>query len=287
MDSTPLRGNAVLPDPRLVVTDLDGTLLTSHKTVSAATVAALRAARDAGLHLAVASARPLRLIESVLSPVVLDLLSAVIVSNGAAIVDPRSKGGPLHEVAVSADAGGDLIRVLRRRWPDAGFGWEFGTHFACDPEFLTLTRTETILRDPHPDLVAAGPAAPVHQLVMAVPGRVPRDLVDVVAAALGESFAVTDSLGGVVEISLARADKGAAAHWLAQSLEFSMDQVIAFGDEHNDLPLLTRAGVGVAMGNASAPVRAAATAVTTSNDEDGVASFLTRAVLSGARPVRT
>lgn len=277
----------MLPDPRLVVTDLDGTLLTSRKTVSAPTFAALRAARDTGLHLAVASARPLRLIESVLSPAVLDLLSAVIVSNGAAIVDPRSKGAPLHEVAVTANTGADLIRVLRRLWPDAGFGWEFGTHFACDAEFLALTHTEAILRDPHPDLVSPVPAAPVHQLVMAVPGRVPRDLVDTVASALGGSFAVTDSLGGVVEISLARADKGTAAHWLARSLEISMDQVIAFGDEHNDLPLLTRAGIGVAMANASAPVRAAATVVTASNDDDGVAAFLTRTMLPGAGSVRT
>lgn len=277
----------MLPDPRLVVTDLDGTLLTSRKQVTAATIAALRAAREAGVHLAVASARPYRLIESVLPAEVLELLSAAIVSNGAAIIDPRSQARLLHEVAVVPDAGTELIRVLRGRWPDAGFGWEFGTHFACDAEFLALTRTETILRDPHPDLVAPAPSAPVHQLVMAVPGRAPRDLVDAAASELGDLFTVTDSLGGVVEISVDRADKGTAAHWLARSLGSSMERVIAFGDEHNDLPMLTRAGVGVAMGNAAAEVRAAAKFVTASNDEDGVAAFLTRTMMSGPESVRT
>lgn len=266
------------PSPRLLVTDLDGTLLTSRQTVTPASASTLRAVRAAGIRLAVASARPYRLVEAVLPPEVRNLFSVVIVSNGAAIVDPTTQQ-TLHQDTLSDTAADEAIEALRHRWPTAGFGWESGPAFSSDLRFLTLTAQEPIRRDPHPDRVAPRPVTPVLQLVMAVPGEQPGHLISEAAALLGSGYSVTDSRGGVLEISRSRVTKASAAQWWARSLALELDTVLAFGDEHNDLPLLTTAGTGVAMGNADPDVRQASLFTTTSNDEDGVAAFLAHHVL--------
>ncbi|MDO9396338.1 MAG: HAD hydrolase family protein [Herbiconiux sp.] len=271
------------PDVRLVVTDLDGTLLTTRKTVSAVSVSALSDARAAGLQLAVASARPYRLVQDVLPAPVLALFDAVIVSNGAAVIRPLDDS-VLHESTLRRAASAFSIETLRATWPTAGFGWESGTEFSSDDVLLRLAGAGTILRDPHPDRVLPLPAGPVHQLVMAVPGAAPRSLLASTAAILGPEYTVTDSLGGVVEISPAGVSKASAADWWARSTGATLADVVAFGDEHNDLPLLRAAGIGVAMANARDEVRAAAASTTLTNDQDGVAVAL-RALLSGHRSV--
>ena len=268
--------------PRLLVTDLDGTLLTSRRTVTDATVAGLAAARDAGLTLAVASARPLRLIEAVLGPEVIKLFTALIVSNGAAVLDAAT-GTLLAEQALSPEHTRTAIERLRAQWPGAGFGWEAGTEFGCDAAFLELTRTEPILRDAHPDRVTPEPAGTAHQLVMSVAGIKPAELLAPAAAVLGGAYDVTDSLGGVTEVAPAGVSKATAAALWAKSIGLGLADVVAFGDEHNDLPLLTAAGLGVAMGNAADHVKAAARSVTAGNDEDGVARFLTEHLLPTLR----
>ena len=70
--------------------------------------------------------------------------------------------------------------------------------------------------------------------------------------------------------------KGAALRRIAHMLGVARDEVIAFGDSHNDLDMLAFAGVGVAMGNASAEVKALADLITDSNEDDGIATALER-----------
>jgi Cof subfamily protein (haloacid dehalogenase superfamily) len=282
--STRPQGYAVRPDLHLLVTDLDGTLLTTRKTVSVATIAALTEAREQGMRLAIASARPYRLVQSVLSAEVLALFDAAIVSNGAAVLRPSDRK-VLQESTLAALAAALSIQALRMEWPAAGFGWESGTEFSSDHVLLRLAETATILRDPHPNRVLPAPAGPIHQLVMALPDATPRTLLPRASAILGPDYTVTDSLGGVVEISSSSVSKATAAQWWARSQGAGLSDVIAFGDEHNDLPLLRRAGLGVAMANAANDIQAAADATTLTNDQDGVAVALRR-LLSGDRDLK-
>lgn len=255
-----------------MVTDLDGTLLRTDKTVSERTVSALTAARAAGMRTAVATARPLRLAQQVLGDAA-GLFDALIVSNGAAAINPAS-GRTLHETPLPVAAAGAAIAQLRQRWPAAGFGWEYGSHFRSDAAFVELCKREAILRDPAADDVAESPDRGVHQLVFAVAGLVPAELVAEAQRLLGDELWVTDSKGGVVEVSPASVTKAAGAAWLADSLGLELGDVVAFGDELNDLPLLAAAGRGYAMANAEAHIRAAASDIAPSNDEDGVARVL-------------
>ena len=74
-------------------------------------------------------------------------------------------------------------------------------------------------------------------------------------------------------------DKAASLHWLLDHLGLSERHLMAFGDGFNDIPMLRAAGLGVAMANAQPPVKAAAKALTDSNDEDGVAHALDKWLL--------
>ena len=91
------------------------------------------------------------------------------------------------------------------------------------------------------------------------------------------------SLPGNVEITHRDATKGAALEFLCGHLGIPAAQAAAFGDERNDCSMLRAAGLGVAMGNAAPEARAAANAVTASNDEDGVARMVLR-LLEGEAP---
>ena len=66
---------------------------------------------------------------------------------------------------------------------------------------------------------------------------------------------------------------------LAEKLELSLENVAAFGDDENDIPMLENCGLGVAMANAGEDVKAAADQIALSNDEDGVAWFVEREIL--------
>lgn len=269
-------------DGTLIVSDLDGTLLRSDKSVSDRTRRALVAARAAGLRTAVASARPLRLVDQVIddAPALFD---ALIVSNGAAVIDPAGRT-TLHENRLSVDDAERIIDLVRAAWPTAGFGWELGTHFIGDAPFVELSREAGILRDPVAEDVAPLPHTGVHQLVFAVPGITPADMVAPVARMIGADYWVTDSNGGVVEISTAAVTKAEGARWWAQSLGHTLADVVAFGDELNDVPLLQAAGHGYAMANATPHVQASAGRLAAGNDDDGVARVIEELVARNGRP---
>ena len=88
-----------------------------------------------------------------------------------------------------------------------------------------------------------------------------------------EFNAVTGGINNI-EISDSAATKGDAMMWLAERLGIDREQIVTFGDSENDITMIKMAGTGVAMGNALDEVKAAADAVTQTNDDDGVAIYL-------------
>ena len=116
-------------------------------------------------------------------------------------------------------------------------------------------------------------AAAVKVLVKA-PGTDPATLRDVVATAVGETATPTWSVDGLVEISAAGVTKAAALSRVCERLGVAAEDVVAFGDMPNDLPMLAWAGMSYAMANAHPTVLDAVDHVARSNDEDGVAQAL-------------
>jgi Cof subfamily protein (haloacid dehalogenase superfamily) len=256
--------------PRLVATDLDGTLLDSRGELSKRTRAVLDRLDEAGVPLVVVTARPLRWMTE-LWPVV-GRHGVGIVSNGAIVYDVAEDR--IHELeGIEVEAGLALIGTIRAALPQAVFAFELVSGFAHEPAY----------DEPH-HIPEGSPSGPAERLLSGVavkmlvkaPGTDPATLRDAVAAAVGDSANPTWSVDGLVEISAAGVTKAAALARVCDRLGISAEDVVAFGDMPNDLPMLAWAGTSYAVANAHPSVLEAVGAIARSNDEDGVAEVLVR-----------
>ena len=99
--------------------------------------------------------------------------------------------------------------------------------------------------------------------------------------AFGERFYVTSSMEQMVEIAPKGADKGCALEFLAEHYNIPLAETMGVGDNYNDLPLIRKAGLGVAIGNAVPALKEAAGFVSATCDEDGVAFAIRKFALGG------
>jgi HAD superfamily hydrolase (TIGR01484 family) len=255
--------------PALVATDLDGTLLRSDGTASPRTIEAVRRIQDHGLEFIVATARPPRWMHD-LTDVIGDH-GVAICSNGAFVYDVHRRL-VLAERTISADVVTDVVRDLRDAIPGIAFAREAATGFAFEhayedehraPDVPSIDQIETLL-DPRPG-----------KLLARSPSMAAREFLDTVGEVVGDRAIVAFSgIGGLAEISATGVTKAAVlADWCAERGIGSQD-VWAFGDMPNDVPMLAWAGRSYAVANAHPDVVAVATHRCASNDGDGVAAVL-------------
>lgn len=260
---------------RLVATDLDGTLLRSDATVSERTRRAIRAVRDAGVHVTLVTARAPRWLRETVES--LDLGSGYAICSNGAIVYDFALGASVTHHSLAADISTRIVEALRAAAP--------GVAFACERESLTF-------REPHYVPVWATPgmeppqsdalefvAEPLSKLVVQHPRLSQEDLYALVKGVCGEDATATISGEVLVEISAAGVTKAYALAALCDEIGVDSQAVLAFGDMPNDIPMLEWAGRGVAVENAHPDVIAVADEVTGANDDDGVAAALERHVL--------
>jgi hydroxymethylpyrimidine pyrophosphatase-like HAD family hydrolase len=253
--------------PRLVATDLDGTLVGSDGRVSPRTASALAAVDALGIPVVFVTARPLRWMGEIWPYV--GRHSMGIVSNGAILYDAGA-GRVVDIAGIDASVGVPLLADLAAALPKAGLGLEFvsGLHRTVlyesdeDPDPSTVSD----LAEPWP-----GPVAKILVKDYSIP---PDELRGVTARVVGDRATPTWSVPGLVEISAAGVTKGWRLRQVCASLGVDAADVVAFGDMPNDLDMLGWAGTSYAMANGHDSVRAAATHVAPRNDEDGVAVVL-------------
>jgi hydroxymethylpyrimidine pyrophosphatase-like HAD family hydrolase len=269
----------------LVATDLDGTLLRDDKTISPRTVATLRRLTSAGIHFVLVTGRPVRWLARVYGQ--LGLQVPAICANGAVVYDPEADE-ILRTDPLAPERLAEVCRRLRAEIPGVRFAVEIADSREMRHEQAYAFRGEP---DPHvrvlgsPDELYAVPA--VKLLVRGEdPGEDPGDgrpdtgifAARVAACVTGLAEATHSTDAGLVEISAAGITKAAGLAWLSERLGVRADDVVAFGDMPNDLPMLAWAGRSVAVANAHSSVRAAADDIAGSNEDDGVAAYLDRLV---------
>jgi HAD superfamily hydrolase (TIGR01484 family) len=267
--------------PRLVATDLDGTLLRSDGSASARSIAAVRALEHAGVAFVVATARPPRWMHGLLD--VVGARGVAICSNGAFVYDVAARA-VIAERTISRAAVLDIVGDLRRAIPTVSFAVESTTGFGREAAYSS--------EHPEPDELSIGDIA---ELIDPLPGKVlarsaERDgaaFVNCVADIVGDRAVVAFSgATGLAEISASGVTKAAVlAEWCVD-IGVDAAEVWAFGDMPNDLPMLAFAGVGIAVSNAHPAVLAAADDVCGSNDDDGVAVVLEQIVAGIAQTHR-
>lgn len=262
--------------PRLVATDLDGTLLRPDGSVSERTRRALSVLAEVEIELVFVTARPPRWVDHLVD--VVGAHGTVICCNGAFVYDVlrrtviQAHGMPPSVArAIAAD--------LRAALPGVGFAVELPEGIRMEREYPTLHQEDVPADGGYGSIDAID--RPVGKL-LARSLQVPEaEFLLRVARIVGGRAEVTYSAsGGLAEIGPLGVTKASSlVEWCARRGITSSD-VWAFGDMPNDLPMLTWAGVSFAVANAHPDVVAAANQCCPSNAEDGVASVL-ESLLSG------
>lgn len=254
--------------PRLVATDLDGTLVRSDETVSAESARVLAELDRRGVPVVFVTARPLRWMEELWSMVGAHGLA--VVSNGAILYDVTRR--EVREVVgIDRDAGLRLVETIARAVPGAGFAIECVDGIRQDERFVDVHRASDDA--PRGRLADLWDAPAVKLLVRDLEAD-PEELRRAVVAAVGDAPVATWSVDHLVEISAPGITKAATLERVAAELGVEAADVVAFGDMPNDLPMLAWAGTSYAVANAHPDVLAAADHVAPANDDDGVAQIL-------------
>lgn len=263
---------------RLIATDVDGTLITSAGTISRRTLAAFEAAHAAGVLILPISGRQPFSIEDVVGGTVLH--GPVVGANGAVGTDLRT-GEVFFEDVLGVSAQTELVLRLREAVPgvkavsvrDAGrtFVPEHGYVGLMDPG--DHGRTETRL--PEYDL-ADVLGTPSLKLIVRHE-EIDEDQLLAVGLELGVAGChLTTSGAPFVEVSADGVTKESGLRQICSRFAVDAADVVAFGDNRNDVEMIRWAGWGVAMGNALPEALAAADEVTASHNEDGIALVIER-----------
>ncbi|MEO8560406.1 MAG: Cof-type HAD-IIB family hydrolase [Rhodospirillales bacterium] len=261
---------------RLVLADVDGTLLTDDKVLTEPAIAAARALRAAGIVLAIISARPPRGMRMLIEP--LGITTPLCGFNGAVIAGPDFSIIAQHlltpEIARHAVAQLDASRL--QVWVFAGHDWlvrDAGQPYVGF-EQRTVSFAPTVVEDFGAALDNAAKIVGVSRDF----AKLARCEVDMRTTLAGQA-SVVRSQSYYLDITHPLANKGAALSAIAELLAIAPDQIVAIGDGRNDVAMFERSGFAIAMGNASDEVKARANVVTDRNDNDGFAKAVQEFVL--------
>jgi Cof subfamily protein (haloacid dehalogenase superfamily) len=261
---------------RLLLSDVDGTLVRSDKSLSDASIEAVAALHDAGIRFAVTSGRPPRGMEMLVEP--LALRTPLAAFNGGLLVEPEMD--VLEERTLPPSVVSDAIALLERFelsvWVYRGADW-----LVRDPDGPHVEHeSHTVQFEP---TVVAGflETSNVAKIVGV------SDDYDAVATAadaareeLGEHVSASRSQPYYLDVTHPLANKGAVVGFLSERYSIGPEGIATIGDMPNDVLMFARSGLSIAMGNAHREVQRAARRVTTSNDDDGFANAVHRYVLN-------
>jgi hypothetical protein len=265
---------------KMIATDLDGTLLDDRKRVPEENIAALREAAESGILVALASGRMLSNVERTEAQIGLDCI--LIAYNGAKVAGPRSDGRPL---LVHRPLPADVAEVFVEYSHSTGLLLNFYDReilFAEDGTsrrgFMDLyTRRTGVEYQIVDNLLHDLPGVSPTKLILLADPQETLKIVEQLRETLGDRACITLSEPEYVEITAPGVDKGAILGPVASHYGVSLEEVMALGDADNDVTMLRAAGIGVALANAPARVRASAHRVTDrTNNEAGVAEAIRR-----------
>ena len=267
---------------KLIATDLDGTLLSpGGRTVSERNLAVLSKAAEMGVKVIVCTGRMFMGGQRFAQLIPGD--QPVIAVNGAVIRMSRSLEY-LRRVSIPAAELADVMKYLRNEHISPWF--YYGD--ICYAEAVTERLEELVNRTG----VTARIVNPLESLTEACPEKVlsvgSPEMVAALQDKLSRAFEgrlyVTRSSPGQLEIMSPESTKGRALEMLAQHFGIRKEEVIAFGDNLNDIELFSGAGIKVAMGNGEQCLKERADIIAPSNADSGVGQIVEKLVLEGVDP---
>jgi Cof subfamily protein (haloacid dehalogenase superfamily) len=261
---------------RLLLADVDGTLVTPEKELTDRTVKAVHALHDAGILFAITSGRPPRGMSMLVEP--LALSTPVAAFNGGLLVEPDM--AVLEQRLVPAKLVAPIVELLEDAsldvWLYRGTEWYVrdleGAHVAREAWTVRFEPTLVSSYDELTDGVAkiVG-VSDDHDAVARASAAAHDQFGDHVSAARSQPY--------YVDVTHPAANKGAVATYLAERYDVAPEEMATIGDMPNDVLMFAHSGLSIAMGNAGTEVQRAARRVTTSNEDEGFANAVERFVL--------
>ncbi|MGC8472502.1 MAG: Cof-type HAD-IIB family hydrolase [Acidimicrobiales bacterium] len=266
------------PRIRLLLADVDGTLVTPTKVLTERAVSMVRALHDAGIAFAVVSGRPPRGMSMLVGP--LELTTPIAAFNGGLVVNAE-----MHTLAQHILPGdlvlpiGALLRSFSLDvWIYRGAQWYIqdpkGSHVA--KESATVEFAPTVVEDYASltdDVIKIVGVSDDTERVAAAGQAAREQFGDHVSAARSQPY--------YLDVTHPMANKGTVVRWIAQHLGISTEEIATIGDMPNDVLMFAHSGLSIAMGNASPEVQRAARRITTANDAEGFANAVQQFVLPG------
>lgn len=260
---------------KLIAMDLDGTLNNDQKVITEETRAALMSAQEKGIRLALASARPSPGLFRERDALRLQDHNGILMSyNGGRIVDAATNE-VLFETSMDLQETKQVLRMLEKLpvTPILDDGKQFfvtdknayKVDYECYNNRMECTEVENLA-----DFLNFAPI----KILMSVQPEEIGAVQALIAAFLPDGLTVVQTAAFYLEVIPRTINKGQGILDICHTLNIAPEEVIAFGDAENDIPMLRTAGMGVAMGNADQAVKAAADMVTLTNNEDGIADAL-------------
>jgi Cof subfamily protein (haloacid dehalogenase superfamily) len=276
LNSPPAR---TAPAIRLLLADVDGTLVTPAKVLTEAAIAAVGELAQAGILFALTSGRPPRGMSMLIEPLRID--TPIAAFNGGLLVDREMT--VIEQRTIPPELVPAAISLLRAHgldvWLYQGADWFVqdvnGPHVdreAATVQFAPTPRADYDgLTDAIAKIVGVGDD---HDAVARAASDAQERFGDHVSAARSQPY--------YVDVTHPQANKGSVVEYLARRYDISGDQIATIGDMPNDVLMFVRSGLAIAMGNSDREVQRAARRVTDSNERDGFAQAVRRFVLPRA-----
>ncbi|MDE2070687.1 MAG: HAD family phosphatase [Gammaproteobacteria bacterium] len=271
------------PAIRLMLADVDGTLVTPDKILTPRAIAAVHALHKTGILFSVTSGRPPRGMAMLVEPLHLEMPMAAF--NGGALVMPDM--GVIEQRVVPQTLVAPITELMGAFkldvWIYRGTDW-----FVPDPDGPHVKReAATVQFQPKVMRDMRGLTDGVLKIV-----GVSDDHEAVARAAVqahdrfGEHVAASASQPYYLDVTHPDANKGAVAKYLAARYQLAVDEIATIGDMPNDVLMFAHSGLSIAMGNADSQVKRAARRITADNNHDGFAEAVERFVLRRASPAK-
>jgi Cof subfamily protein (haloacid dehalogenase superfamily) len=262
---------------KLLLSDVDGTLVTKEKVLTPRAIAAVHALHAADIHFAVTSGRPPRGMEMLVEPLALSTpLSAF---NGGLVVEPDLE--VVAERVVPDDLVAPTIALLESFdlsiWVYQGADW-----FVRDRDGPHVARESSTVQFA-PTLVADfdGITSDIAKIVgVSDDYDVVAEAAEVTRQTFGHHVAASRSQDYYLDVTHPDANKGGVVKYLSARYGIPQDEIATIGDMPNDVLMFAQSGLSIAMGQSGREVHRAARHVTTSNEDEGFANAVDRFILS-------
>jgi Cof subfamily protein (haloacid dehalogenase superfamily) len=261
---------------RMLLADVDGTLVTQDKVLTDRAIAAVGKLKQAGILFAITSGRPPRGMAMLIEP--LGLSTPIAAFNGGVFVRPDMS--VIEQRVLPDSVTPAVIDLLGAHgvdvWVYRGADW-----FVRDPQGPHVAReTWTVKFDPTPvDGFAAVSGGVAKVVGVSDDYNAVQRAVDATRERFGDHVSAARSQPHYGDITHPDANKGAVARYLSRVYEIPAAEIATIGDQPNDVLMFAHSGLSIAMGNASPEVQRAARRVTTSNEDEGFANAVERYVL--------